>query len=120
MPRAAAKVSKAKPFDPLEVDRRLYEQVSKLLDQMDDPDTTMRERIMGLAAIARIRVAYVRLNDSRDELDAGSSVRKYAAAFAKNAKGDGTGAGRKHPRLAATSDAFDDGASADFDDDDAA
>lgn len=74
-----------KRFDPLDIDGRLYRQVSELLDQLEDPHVTLRERTAALKAIASIRIAYVKLSDHQDDPDAGSSVRKYAAAFAKNA-----------------------------------
>jgi hypothetical protein len=81
------KSSNIKRLDPLNIDGRLYEQVSKLLDQLQAPEVTLKERYMSLAAIARIRIAYVRLADDRDNPNAGSTVRKYVAAFADNAVG---------------------------------
>jgi hypothetical protein len=78
--------SNVKRFDPLNIDGRLYEQVSKLLDQLQDPSVTIRERYMSLAAIARIRISYVKLSDG-EAPNAGSTVRKYTAAFAANAVG---------------------------------
>ena len=88
--------SNVKRFDPLNIDGRLYEQVSKLLDQLQDPSVTIRERYMSLAAIARIRISYVKLSDG-EAPNAGSSVRKYSAAFAPNAIG---GRGRVSRRSA--------------------
>jgi hypothetical protein len=78
--------SNIKRLDPLNIDGRLYEQVSKLLDQLQDPSVTIRERYMSLAAIARIRISYVKLSDG-EAPNAGSTVRKYTAAFAANAAG---------------------------------
>jgi hypothetical protein len=78
--------SNIKRFDPLNIDGRLYEQVSKLLDQLQDPSVTIRERYMSLAAIARIRISYVKLSDG-EAPNVGATVRKYTAAFAANAAG---------------------------------
>lgn len=97
--------SVAKPIDPLNVDARLYEQVSLLLDQLQDPGVSIRERIMALAAIARIRISYVKLNDNQDSADAGSTLRKYSEAFANNAI---TGRGKRPRRATAADDAADD------------
>ena len=73
-------------LDPLNVNGRLYEQVSKLLDQLAKPSVTLRERTMALAAIARIQQIFVKLRDeNREPENAGSTVRKYAASFQANA-----------------------------------
>jgi hypothetical protein len=111
-----SKTSNIKRFDPLNIDGRLYEQVSKLLEQLQDPTVTIRERYMSLAAIARIRIAYVRLAENRDNPDAGATVRRYAAAFADNAVSGRTGV-RRRPAVAriARAAAADEAADAEWD-----
>jgi hypothetical protein len=94
-----SKTSNIKRFDPLNIDGRLYEQVSKLLDQLQEEGVTLRERYMSLAAIARIRIAYVRLAENRDNPDAGATVRKYTTAFASNAVSGRAGV-RRRPAVA--------------------
>lgn len=72
--------------DALDVDARLYRQVSMLLDQLEGKKVVdMRERIAALSAIARIRIAYTKLSAGKDKGNVGSAVRKYSAAFAANA-----------------------------------
>jgi hypothetical protein len=96
------KIKPKRAADPLDVDGRLYRQVAKLLDQLEaeggDEEVSIRERIMALAAIARIRIAYTKIAADGDE-NAGTTVRKYAAAFAANAAG-GRGTARRAPRRA--------------------
>ena len=98
-----------KNIDPLNVNARLYNQVSKLLDDMEAPPPvrkkvgrlkkgevaepveeplTLRERIAALTAISRIQIGFVtlRAEGQDDEHERGSAVRKYAAAF-QNAGG---------------------------------
>lgn len=76
-------------LDPLQVNNRLYRQLSVLLTQLEEGDedtVSMRERIMALATIARIQAVFVGLRkEHQDDGSAGSAVRKYASAFqAKN------------------------------------
>lgn len=103
----------AKPVDTLNVNGRLYKQISDLLHQLEsDPNITVRERIAALVAVGRVQTIFVGLRkENKDDPDAGSAVRKYASAFSKNA----TGRGKKTARAAAASDDFDAG---DWDDDD--
>lgn len=100
--------------DPLNVNQRLYHQLSELLTALDeDRSITTRERIAALTAIARIQVAFMALRkEAISDPDSGSAVRKYAGAFAKNA----SGRGKKRTGAAAgpEPDAFE---SADWDDD---
>lgn len=73
-------------LDPLKVNERLYRQVAKLLDQLEQGEhVTLRERFQALMAIARIQYVFVNLRkeEADDEPTAGSSVRKYATAFTK-------------------------------------
>lgn len=94
---------KTKSLDPLNIDARLMKQVSKLLDLLEDNEhVTIREITGALAAIARIRIGYVKLRDE-EPANAGSVVRKYASAFAANAAG-----GRARVSRSAAADADDD------------
>jgi hypothetical protein len=70
-------------LDPLSINVRLYHQVSEMLTQLENsPNITLRERIAALVAIGRIQVLFVNLRKEKfDDASAGSSVRKYAAAF---------------------------------------
>lgn len=75
------------PADPLNVNARLYRQISVLLEQMEDPDVnkklTIRERIAALTAIGRIQVLFVGLRKEKSNVGSGSSVKKYTGAFAQ-------------------------------------
>ncbi|HEY2530287.1 MAG TPA: hypothetical protein VGJ20_20515 [Xanthobacteraceae bacterium] len=75
-------------LDPLNVNQRLYRQVAKLLDQLENLDKsgevriTLKERIAALVAIGRIQTIFMGLRkENADEPTAGSSVRKYAGNF---------------------------------------
>src|SRR4029077_20933059 len=73
-------------LDPLNVNERLYRQVAKLLDQLEQGEhVTLRERFQALMAIARLQYVFVNLRkeEAGNEPAAGSSVRKYATAFGK-------------------------------------
>lgn len=72
--------------DPLQINRRLYNQVSELLKQLEESkNVTLKERYMALASIARIQYIFVNLRKEKiGDPDVGSTVRKYAGAFAKN------------------------------------
>lgn len=75
--------------DPKNINGRLYEQISRLLDDMEraDADETMTfpQRINALIAVGRVQIMFAGLRkaEARESGSAGSSVRKYAAAFAK-------------------------------------
>ena len=76
-----------KTLDPRNINQRLYNQLAKLLDQMENADSyeeiTIRERIAALVAIARIQTLFVGLRkENKDQPNAGSTVRKYQSAFA--------------------------------------
>lgn len=105
--------------DPLNVNIRLYKQLSQLLDDLDnDGDITTRERIAALTAIARIQIAFMALRkESKDDPNAGSAVRKYAGAFEKNAsrrnkKRAGSAAAEPEPDAFESGDWDDDGGDA--------
>jgi hypothetical protein len=70
--------------DPLQVNVRIYRQVVRLLEQLEEGEhVTLRERFQALMAIARIQYVFVQLRKEKvgDDGTAGSSVRKYATAF---------------------------------------
>jgi hypothetical protein len=78
--------------DPLNVNARLYSQLGKLLDDMEsldrDEKMSMPQRIQALIAVGRIQVLFNSIRKGAiDDGTAGSTVRKYAAAFASK---DGT------------------------------
>ena len=93
--------------DPLNVNARLYKQLGKLLDDMEsmDRDDTMTfpQRLNALIAVGRVQVIFANLRkaDARDPIDAGSSVRKYSAAFEKPHAARG---GKARARLAPVRD----------------
>ena len=104
--------------DPLDINRRLYLQLGKLLDDMEAADAderiTMPQRINALIAIGRVQVLFNTIRKgSIDDGTAGSTDRKYAAAFAQPAAARG---GKGNPR-SGTVIQFDSGG--DDDDDDA-
>lgn len=85
--------------DPLSVNSRLYNQIGKLLDDLEAADRddrmTMPQRISALIAIGRIQTIFQGLRKGDHDGSAGSTARKYAAAFAKpNATGRGRAASR--------------------------
>ena len=73
--------------DPLQVNSRLYHQVSELLKQLETGEhITIRERFQAMTAIARIQYVFVTLRKEKvAHVDAGSSVRKYAKEFEQTA-----------------------------------
>jgi hypothetical protein len=72
-------------LDPLNINARLYNQVSELLGQLEHSGekVTLKERIAAMIAIARIQTVFMtmRLKGEKDESTTGSAVRKYAGAF---------------------------------------
>jgi hypothetical protein len=90
--------------DPLQVNSRLYRQISELLKDLESPavNISTRERIAALVAIGRIQTLFVGLRkENQNDTDAGSTVRKYAAAFSKNATGGRKKAARSAPTAVA-------------------
>jgi hypothetical protein len=71
--------------DPLGINRRLYAQVGKLLDDMEraDRDETMTfpQRISALIAVGRIQKMMMDLRKGEFSAGGGSAVERYAAAF---------------------------------------
>lgn len=77
--------NKADASDPLQVNARLYRQIARLLDQLEeaDKDITMPQRINALIAVGRIQIMFatLRKREQDDPRTAGSTVRRYSAAF---------------------------------------
>ena len=71
-----------KSLDPKNINARLYNQVSALLDQLESEEISLKERVAALVAIGRLQTIFLnlRLKGEKDE-SAGSTVRKYASAF---------------------------------------
>jgi hypothetical protein len=71
--------------DPLGINRRLYEQVGKLLDDMERADRdelmTMPQRITALIAVGRVQKMMMDLRKGEFSAGGGSAVERYAAAF---------------------------------------
>ena len=71
--------------DPLGINRRLYAQVGKLLDDMEAADRdermTMPQRITALIAVGRIQKMMMDLRKGEFSAGGGSAVSRYAAAF---------------------------------------
>jgi len=75
-------------FDPDNLNARLYRECSDLLDDIHAhrDDLTVRDRITALVAIGRMQTIFMGLRKEKGASDnVGSSVRKYAAAFSKDA-----------------------------------
>jgi hypothetical protein len=71
--------------DPLGVNRRLYLQLGKLIDDMEAADRdermTMPPRIQALIAVARVQKMFVDLRKGEFSAGGGSAINRYAAAF---------------------------------------
>jgi hypothetical protein len=91
------------PFDPEDVNKRLYMQVSALLTQLEERESrakiTMRERIAALVAVGRLQQVFAALRKANPhDPNRGAQVRKYAGAFSNEPRrraaaarpGDGT------------------------------
>jgi hypothetical protein len=85
----AKAATKAEIPDPLNINKRLYDQIGALLDDLEDPknraEITVPQRINSLIAIGRILVMFKGLRKEIDTAGSGSAVRKYSQAFAANA-----------------------------------
>jgi hypothetical protein len=71
--------------DPLGVNKRLYLQLGKLIDDMEAADRdermTMPQRIQALIAVARVQKMFVDLRKGEFSAGGGSAINRYAAAF---------------------------------------
>ena len=79
---------KPKSGDPLDINGRLYNQIGKLIDDLESADRdevmTTPQRIQALIAVGRVLTIFAALKKSDyDYGNSGSAVRKYAAAFAR-------------------------------------
>jgi hypothetical protein len=76
----------AEQADPKNVNGRLYDAMSTLLDSFHDMN--VREQVATIAAIARIQVAFIKLRDESygsGAIYSGTAVKRYEKAFAANA-----------------------------------
>lgn len=79
----------ATQLDPLRVNERLYNQIAKLLDQLEAGDVeneiTIPQRINALIAVGRVQIMFANLRKAaaNESGDPGSEVRKYSQAFSK-------------------------------------
>jgi hypothetical protein len=86
--KTTAKPAVAKAADPLNVNARLYAQLGKMLDQLEEEDSTitLRERIAALIAVGRLQVIFKGLrSEDRGAYNVGTTVNRYSNVFAKNA-----------------------------------
>jgi hypothetical protein len=94
VPEPPTNVVTLNPFDPDQVNQRLYKQVSALLSQLEDKDSrskvTMRERIAALIAVGRIQQLFIAMRKASGDVGSGATVKKYATAFTNNAAGGRT------------------------------
>jgi hypothetical protein len=106
--------------DPLNINARLYNQIGKLLDDLEAEDVKnpidIKARIAALIAVGRLQTIFVGLR--KEKLDgpargAGSAVRKYSKAF----KADAGRGRKKNTRGRAVAAGGDDFADDDGDDD---
>jgi hypothetical protein len=71
--------------DPLDLNGRLYQQLGRLLDDMERADRdelmTMPQRIQALIAVGRVQKMFQDLKKGEYNAGAGSAVSRYAAAF---------------------------------------
>lgn len=95
--RSAAAIAR----DPLDLNWRLYQQLGKLLDDMEaaDRDETMTfpQRISAMIAIGRVQKMFVDLRKGDFNVGAGSAVEKYTTAFAPPHATSGRKSGRSTP-----------------------
>ena len=80
-------VAALNPFDPENINARLYHQVSLLLGQLEQKgartdEITIRERIAALTAIGRLQIVFAALRKGRtNDPGRGATARKYESAF---------------------------------------
>ena len=76
------------PLDPHNINPRIQQWISELIEKRDS--MTVSEEIRALAAIARIQVNFITLREeSGGGLATGTEVKRFAEAFAANAKSRG-------------------------------
>jgi hypothetical protein len=87
--------------DPLNIKDRLYQQIGRLLDDLEAADRneimTQPQRVSALIAVGRVLTIFAALRKGDyDYGNAGSKIREYAAAF--GAKAHGVGSRAHSPR----------------------
>ena len=93
-PKATASKSETPETDPLNINKRLYNQIGKLLDDLESADRdevmTTPQRIQALIAVGRVLTIFAALRKGDfDYGNTGSAVRKYAQAFQQANHGAG-------------------------------
>jgi hypothetical protein len=96
-PNDTSNVVSFNPFDPEDVNKRLYQQVSALLTQLEERESrakiTMRERIAALIAVGRLQQVFAALRKANPhDPNRGAQVRKYATAFSNEPRRRAAGA----------------------------
>lgn len=85
--------------DPLDINGRLYKQLAKLLDDMEQADQddamTMPQRISALIAIGRVQKMFADLRKGEFDVGRGTAIDRYATAFAPAS--DATRGRENHP-----------------------
>lgn len=70
--------------DPKNLNGRLYDAMSRLLDTFDD--MTVREQVATVSAIARIQMTWIKIRENANATaNSGTTVKRYEKAFAANA-----------------------------------
>jgi hypothetical protein len=98
-----ADIDPLNPDDPKDINGRLYDAISNLLDKFEE--MTVREQVAVVSAIARIQVQFPKIRETSGDSRRGAVVRQYTQAFKANA-----GRRRKSaPRSTIPDDDLDDG-----------
>lgn len=108
--------NKTETGDHLNIQSRLYNQIGRLLDDLERADRdevmTQPQRVAALIAVGRVLTIFAALRKGEfDYGNAGSAVRRYSQAFAKTA--DGVGSRAANSRSASFD--LDSGSDTDFD-----
>lgn len=81
------KASSAPSLDPHNINGRLYAQLDLLLTQLEEGEhVTLKERTAAMLIAVRIQYIFVQLRKEKvGDANTGTTVRKYATAFQKDA-----------------------------------
>lgn len=79
-------MAKKSSNDPLDINKRLYNQIGKLLDDMEAADRdermTMPQRIAALIAVGRVQKMFLDLRKGEFSVGGGTAISRYSQAFA--------------------------------------
>jgi hypothetical protein len=83
-------------LDPLDLNGRLYRRLGKILDRLEAGDKiTLREELAALGLILKLQLGFMKLREeTQEDPNAGTAIRKYAAAFQAHAVSSGAGGAR--------------------------